>query len=154
MTEVLVEQKSLAENIYERAKQGESLNMLAKKYSIRSKLDSLGGHVFNDSGRVKIKSLFQSPYRDFFGDSNEDQVSVIQRPMLVQDYYSVFRLDKAYSKVPVPFRQVKRPIRVKIREGRESVIFEGYLDSLRHLNSNKIQWFDFNIEKYHKGQST
>ena len=154
MTEVLVEQKSLAEDIYERAKQGESLNMLAKKYSIRSKLDSLGGHVFNDSGRVKIKSLFQSPYRDFFGDSNEDQVNVIQRPMLVQDYYSVFRLDKAYSKVPVPFRQVKRPIRVKIREGRESVIFEGYLDSLRHLNSNKIQWFDSNIEKYHKAQST
>ena len=154
MTEVLVEQKSLAEDIYERAKQGESLNMLAKKYSIRSKLDSLGGHVFKDSGRVKIKSLFQSPYRDFFGDSNEDQVNVIQRPMLVQDYYSVFRLDKAYSKVPVPFRQVKRPIRVKIREGRESVIFEGYLDSLRHLNSNKIQWFDSNIEKYHKAQST
>ena len=107
MTEVLVEQKSLAEDIYERAKQGESLNLLAKKYSIRSKLDSLGGHVFNDSGRVKIKSLFQSPYRDFFGDSNEDQVNVIQRPMLVQDYYSVFRLDKAYSKIPVPFRQVK-----------------------------------------------
>ena len=102
---------------------------------------------------MRIKSLFQSPYRDFFGDSNEDQVGVVQGPMLVQDYYSVFRLDKAYQKVPVPFKQVKRPIRVKIKEDRESVIFSGYLDSLREVNSSKVQWFDSNIEKYYRMQS-
>lgn len=153
MTEVLVEQKSLAQDIYKRAMSGESLNDLANKYSIRSTLDSLGGHIFTDGGRVSIESLFQSPYRDFFGDSNEDQVGVLQGPMLVQDYYSVFRLDKGYQKVPVPLKQVKRPIRVKIKEERESVIFSGYLDSLREVNSNKIQWFDSNIEKYYRTKS-
>ena len=73
--------------------------------------------------------------------------------MLVQDYYSVFRLEKAYQKTPVPFKQVRRPIRVKLTEERESVIFSGYLDSLREENNNKIQWFDSNIEKYYKTQS-
>ena len=153
MTEVLVEDKQLAQEIYNRANDGESLNNLATEYSIRLTLNSLGGHTFKDSGRVIIESLYQSPYRDFFGDSNNTEVGVIQKPMQVQDFYSVFCLDQAYEKTAVPFKQVKRPIRVKIKEERESVIFSVYLDSLREANRDSVQWFDSSIENYYKTQS-
>ncbi len=150
MTEVLVEDKQSAQEIYNRANYGESLNNLATEYSIRLTLNSLGGHTFKDSGRVSIESLYQSPYRDFFGDSNNTAVGVIQKPMQVQDFYSVFRLDQAYEKTAVPFKQVKRPIRVKIKEERESIIFSVYLDSLRDANRDSVQWFDSNIENHYK----
>ena len=40
----------------------------------------------------------------------------------------------------VPFKQVQRPIRVKLREQGEAVLFAAFLDSLRDAYAGQIQW--------------
>ena len=140
MTEVLVETEAEAEQILQLAREGESLRELAVRHSIRPGMEALGGHAFTDSGRVEIASLFQSPYRTFFGDSNDKDMGVLQGPLEVQDRFSVFRLDEPIEKEAVPFKQVKRPIRVKLREGEESKIFDAFLDSLRSEYAEQVEW--------------
>jgi hypothetical protein len=140
MTEMLVGTKKEAEDMLVRIEKGERLEELAVRYSLRSQLKPVGGHVFSDSGRVEIASLYQSPYRSFFGDSNTEQVGLLQGPLEVQDYYSVYRLDKPIEKMAVPFKQVQRPIRVKLREQGEAVLFAAFLDSLRDAYAGQIQW--------------
>jgi parvulin-like peptidyl-prolyl isomerase len=139
MTEVLVDTRAEAEAILVRARAGERLEELAIRHSVRSGMKSVGGHTFADSGRVTIESLYQSPYRTFFGDSNSKDVGVLQGPLEVQEKYSVFRLDQPFEKVPLPFRQVQRPIRVDIRKGREGVLFNAFLDSLRRAEADQVQ---------------
>lgn len=138
MTEVLVDTRAEAEEILARARSGERLAELAQRHSVRSSMKPAGGHTFVDSGRVTIESLYQSPYRTFFGDSNSKDVGVLQGPMEVQEKYSVFRLDQPYEMALLPFQQVQRPIRVKIRKIREGVLFDAFLDSLRQAYAGEV----------------
>ena len=140
MTEVLVETKEEAEQVLQLAREGESMEKLATRHSVRPGMEELGGHAFTDSGRVEIASLFQSPYRTFFGDSNDKDVGVVQGPLEVQDRFSVFRLDIPFEKEAIPFKQVKRPIRVKLREQEETKIFNTFLDSLRSEYQSQVEW--------------
>jgi peptidyl-prolyl cis-trans isomerase C len=140
MTEVLVETKEEAEQVLQLARDGESMEKLATRHSVRPGMEKLGGHAFTDSGRVEIASLFQSPYRTFFGDSNDKDVGVVQGPLEVQDRFSVFRLDIPFEKEAIPFKQVKRPIRVKLREQEETKIFNTFLDSLRSEYQSQVEW--------------
>ena len=117
---------------------GMPLEGLAARYSLRPRMKPVGGHAFADSGRVTIESLYQSPYRDFFGDSNVEDVGVLQGPLEVQDHYSIFRLDQPFEKAAVSFKQVRRPIRVDIRERKEGVLFAAFLDSLRRARADQI----------------
>ncbi len=138
MTEVLVNTRVEAEGILARVRGGERLEELAISHSVRPSMKPVGGHTFADSGRVTIESLYQSPYRTFFGDSNSKDVGVLQGPMEVQEKYSVFRLEQPYEMALLPFRQVQRPIRVNIRKRREGVLFDAFLDSLRQAYSGEV----------------
>jgi parvulin-like peptidyl-prolyl isomerase len=151
MTEVLVETKEEAGNLLVRYRAGERLESLAVLYSLRSMMTLVGGHVFADSGRIEIESLYQSPYRTFFGDSNDKDVGVVQGPLEVQDRYSIFRLDKAIEKSAVSFKQVQRPIRVKLREQGEAQIFTVFLDSLRAAYADQVQWDEEMLALYASG---
>ena len=139
MTEVLVDTRTEAEEILARVRSGERLEELAIRHSVRPSMKPVGGHTFADSGRVTIESLYQSPYRTFFGDSNSKDVGVLQGPMEVQEKYSVFRLDQPYEMALLPFKQVQRPIRADIRKRREGVLFNAFLDSLRRAEADQVQ---------------
>ncbi len=148
LTEVLVDTEAEAADILEQARQGVSLEALAVRHSVRPGMETLGGHAFADSGRVEIASLFQSPYRTFLGDSNDKDVGVINGPLEVQDRYSVFRLNQPIEKEAIPFKQVQRPIRVKLREQEEAKIFSAFLDSLRLAYANNIVWNEAALARY------
>ena len=148
LTEVLVDTEAEAAAILEQARQGVSLEALAVRHSVRPGMETLGGHAFADSGRVEIASLFQSPYRTFLGDSNDKDVGVINGPLEVQDRYSVFRLNQPIEKEAIPFKQVQRPIRVKLREQEEAKIFSAFLDSLRLTYANNIVWNEAALASY------
>ena len=152
MTEVLVDTRAEAEAILGRARAGERLEELAIRHSVRPGMKPVGGHTFADSGRVTIESLYQSPYRTFFGDSNSKDVGVLQGPLEVQEKYSVFRLDQPFEKVPLPFKQVQRPIRVDIRKGREGVLFNAFLDSLRRAEADQVQVNEEVLSRYAAGR--
>ena len=152
MTEVLVDTHAEAEAILGRARAGERLEELAIRHSVRPGMKPVGGHTFADSGRVTIESLYQSPYRTFFGDSNSKDVGVLQGPLEVQEKYSVFRLDQPFEKVPLPFKQVQRPIRVDIRKGREGVLFNAFLDSLRRAEADQVKVNEEVLSRYAAGR--
>ncbi len=148
MTEVLCDTRAEAEAILTRARAGERLEQLAVRHSVRPGMKPVGGHTFADSGRVTVESLFQSPYRTTFGDSNSKDVDVLQGPLEVQEKYSIFRLDQPFGKVPVSFRQVRRPIRVNIRQAREGALFDTFLDSLRRVYADQVQISEEALSRY------
>lgn len=148
LTEVLVETRSEAEEVVELARSGESLESLAGRLSVRPGMEELGGHAFSDSGRLEIASLYQSPYRTFLGDSNEKDVGIVHGPLEVQDRFSVFRLNRPILKEAIPFKQVQRPIRVKLREQEEAKLFAAYLDSLRLAYKDQTQWNEEALARY------
>ncbi len=148
MTEVLVSTRAEAEEILARVRGGERLAELARRHSVRPSMKPVGGHTFADSGRVTIESLYQSPYRTFFGDSNSKDVGVLQGPMEVQEKYSVFRLDQPYEMALLPFKQVQRPIRVNIRKRREGVLFDAFLDSLRQAYAGEVHISQDALSRY------
>ena len=148
MTEVLVNTRAEAEEILVRARSGDRLRELAIRHSVRPGMKPVGGHAFADSGRVTLESLYQSPYRTFFGDHNAKDVGVLQGPLEVQEKYSVFRLDQPFEMVPLPFKQVQRPIRVSIRKRREGVIFDAFLDSLRRAEAGRVQISEEALARY------
>ncbi len=111
-------------------------------------MKTVRGHAFADSGRITVEPLRQSPYRTIFGDSNTKDVGVLQGPLEVQEKYSVFRLDQPFKMTPVSFRQVRRPIRVNIRQRREGVLFDAFLDSLRRVYANQVQISEEALSSY------
>ncbi len=148
LTEVLVEERREADRVLELARGGESLEALAVRFSVRPGMEELGGHAFSDSGRLEIASLYQSPYRTFLGDSNEKDVGVVHGPLEVQDRFSVFRLNQPIVKEAIPFKQVQRPIRVKLREQAEAKLFVAYLDSLRSAYRGQVEWNEDALARY------
>ena len=111
-------------------------------------MEPVGGHAFSDSGRVIIESLFKSPYRTALGESNTADVGVVQGPLDVQDRYSIFRLDQPIELLPVEFRQVRAPIRARIRKNREGVLFDVFLDSLRGAYADRVQIHEEGLSRY------
>ena len=73
---------------------------------------------------------------------------MLQGPLEVQDKYSVFRLDQPVELTAVSFRQVRRPIRVNIRQRREGVLFNAFLDSLRRVYANQVQISEEALSRY------
>ncbi len=148
MTEVLTDTRAEAAAILARARAGERLEELAARHSIRPDMEPLGGHALADSGRMTIESLYMSPYREIFGDANTQDVGLLKGPLAVQGHYSVFRLDQPYGKTPVPFRRVRRPIRVNLRQREEAVHFQVFLDSLREASTDQVQASEEALVRY------
>ena len=139
MTEVLCDTRDLADSILARARAGEPLEVLAARHSVRPGMKPVGGHAFGDSGKVTIEPLYQSPYRTAFGDRNTEDVGKLQGPLEVQERYSVFRLDQPFEKEAVPFWRLRGRIGAQIRRGREAVLFETFLDSLRRVHAREVE---------------
>ena len=148
MTEVLSDTREEAEAILERARTGERLEKLAKEHSVRPGMRPVGGHAFADSGKATIQSLYQSPYRTAFGDSNTADVGVLKGPLEVQNKYSIFRLDQSFEKGIVPYRKVRKRVRASIRRQREADIFEAFLDSLRNTYDGEVEISEAGLLNY------
>lgn len=148
ITEVLCDTRAEAEDVLARAQAGERVGVLASRHSVRPGMKPVRGHAFSDSGRVIIESLFNSPYRSALGDSNTADVGVVQGPLEVQEKYSVFRLDQPIELLPVEFRQVRKPIRARIRKNREGVLFDVFLDSLRGAYADQVQIHEEGLSRY------
>ena len=148
MTEVLCGTRAQADSILARARAGERLEVLAVRHSVRPGMKPVGGHTFGDSGKVTIEPLFQSPYRTLFGDRNTEDVGVLQGPLEVQQRYSVFRLDQPFEKEAVPFWRLRRRINTTIRRGRETALFEAFLDSLRLVHAREVEISEEALSRY------
>jgi peptidyl-prolyl cis-trans isomerase C len=148
LTEVLVETEAEALEILTAARQGAELEDLARSRSVRSGMKPVNGHTFSEDGSVRIETLISSPYREVFGDVNREDIGKVQGPLLVQDKYSVFRLDAPVELVPLPYKQVHRPILRKLRINREAVIFDAYIDSLRSAAADRIEWNEDHLKRF------
>jgi len=50
--------------------------------------------------------------------------------------------------LPVEFRQVRKPIRARIRKNREGVLFDVFLDSLRGAYADRVQIHEEGLSRY------
>ena len=148
LTEVLVDSEAEARKLLQAAQAGEKLEVLARKYSRRPGLKPVGGHTYHrETGQLVVSSMYHSPYHDFYGDANTTEVGKLQGPLLVQDKYSVFRLDQPVVPAPLPLQQVRRPIRYRLHKEREAAAFEQYIAGLRRQYADQVEWFDEEIAR-------
>lgn len=145
LTEVLVASEEEAREVLAAARAGEPLETLAQQHSRRPEVAPVGGYVYGDSGLLHIEPLHQSPYRDTLGDINHEDVGKILGPLRLEEGYSVFRLDAPIELMPIPYEQVRRPIRHRLRKKKEAVRFAAFVDSLRTQHAVQTRWFESNL---------
>jgi len=145
LTEVLVDSEEEAREVLAAARAGDRLETLAQQHSRRPEVAPVGGHVYGDSGLLHIESLHQSPYRDALGDVNHEDVGKVLGPLRMEEGYSVFRLDAPIELTPIPYEQVRRPIRHRLRKKKEAVRFAAFIDSLRTQHAAQTRWFESNL---------
>jgi hypothetical protein len=155
LTEVLMDTEAEARKVLEAAQRGEKLEALAKKHSRRPGLKPVGGHTYNrDTGRLVVSSMYHSPYHEFFGDANTKDLGKLQGPLLVQDKFSVFRLDQPVVPAPLPLQQVRRPIRYRLHKEREAAAFEQYIAGLRRQYEGQVEWDEEAIARLEPAPAT
>lgn len=143
LTEVLVDGEAEARKVLQAAQAGEKLEALARKHSRRPGLKPVSGHTYNrETGQLVVSSMYHSPYHDFYGDANTKDVGKLQGPLLVQDKYSIFRLDQPVVPAPLPLQQVRRPILYRLRKEREAAAFEQYIAGLRSQYAGQVKWYE------------
>lgn len=143
LTEILLNTQEEAVEIRQAAEAGQSLEDLARKYSVRPRTDPRHGHMHVDrDGHVVIYALQSSPYYRLFQRKERQRVGQIQGPVELDGKFAVFRLDEPIEPHRVPFEKVRKHVRrqVKLNHGRRA--FEVYIDSLRKVYAGEVKWFD------------
>ena len=147
LTEVLVDTEEEAQQVLARAKDGTPLEELAVQRSRRPRMEPVGGHTYSDSGHLFIDPMFQSTYRKALGETNNTDVGKIQGPLEVQGKFSIFRLDKAFDKAPVPYGRVRQLVVRELRKGKEAKVFNAFMDSLRTSAANRVDWYEDSLAR-------
>ena len=154
LTEVLLNTRAEAVEIRQAAEEGQSLEELAQKHSVRPRTDPDHGHMHADrDGQVVIYALQGSSYYKLLQHEDKWQVGQLQGPVELDGKFAVFRLDEPIEPHRIPFEKVRKHVRrwVKLKNARRA--FEVYIDSLRQVYAGEIKWFDGHLAGLEGGQA-
>lgn len=158
LTEVLVATEEEAEQILEEARAGSSLQELSRSRSLRRMAGhgyregggqnylakGAGWHYhFDEDGLLIIPAMQASEYHDLFEeDPARRVVGKIQGPVELKEGWAVFRLEKPIEPEVLPFERVAKYAATQVRRKLEANRFSGFMDSLRTVLSDRVEWLD------------
>ena len=154
LTEILLNTREEAVKVLQAAEEGQSLDELAQKHSVRPRTNAGHGHVHvEENGHIVINALQNSSYHELFQLEGRRQVGQVQGPVELEGKFAVFRLEEPIEPHRIPFEKVRKHVRrwVKLKNARWA--FEAYIDSLRQDYAGEIKWFDENLGKLAAGNT-
>ena len=146
LTEVLVNTWDKAAEVLHAEEKGESLEELARKYSVRPKIKVLNNQVnVDENGHMTIGAYQRSAYRGILESQANQTVGQLQGPIETEGRFAIIRLDQPIEVIPLPYEKVRRHVRYKVKKEKSQVLFEQLIESLRENYAGEIKRFDENI---------
>ena len=137
--EILVETEEEALRLMEQIQKGISLGELASSHSIRSVEQR------DEEGRFHFHPYERPLYGGIVEVAEEAQIGELKGPVSVKDGYSIFKV-LSRRRPREPFSDAKRRVRVKIKNERESEIFEQFLEELREKYESQVSVREDNLK--------
>ena len=137
--EILVETEEEALRLMEQIQKGISLGELASSHSIRSVEQR------DEEGRFHFHPYERPLYGGIVEAAEEAQIGELKGPVSVKDGYSIFKV-LSRRRPREPFSDAKRRVRVKIKNERESEIFEQFLEELREKYESQVSVREDNLK--------
>ena len=146
LTEVLVNTWDKAAEVLHAEEKGESLEELARKYSVRPKIKVLNNQVnVDENGHMTIGAYQRSAYRGILESQANQTVGQLQGPIETEGRFAIIRLDQPIEVIPLPYEKIGRHVRYKVKKEKSQVLFEQLIESLREKYAGEIKRFDENI---------
>lgn len=140
--ELLVEDAELARQLAARCAAGEELAGLIARYG--------GSQASGDGSRWVLTSRVPLYGEAWMNAVMNAPIGAVQGPVATRNQYSVFRVleRQAESFYPLENPRVKSAIAREVREHKELVLFNQYMEDLRGKYASRIEVFDENLEKW------
>ncbi len=136
--EIIVNSKSLAENIYKWLSKGEDFGKLARKYSIRKWSAENNGIInlspINDFGMLK-DTLWNSKIGSLVG------------PLNIKGVYGIFRVLRKQDSRPIPLENIKNQVLKRMQQDLKTRTVSDYLKVLRNRNNVEIYYKNLRFVK-------
>ena len=131
VTEVLVETEAEANDILERARQGESLKALAAAHSIRQGLEKHGGQFcLHPYEHIFYGPMLETAMKAEFGG--------LHGPVKVRHGFAVFTVTERFDVRPQSFEEARTKARWWLRKSQEKRLFEELMNKLRSKYKTQV----------------
>ncbi len=136
LVEVLVETREEAEELMRRIEQGEDMEELAVRRSIRK-------DAHKNKGRLHMRAGKSGLYGELHTAAMRSGEGVLQGPVEIRSVapggYSIFKVVEKASSAPAPFAQVERRVRYWLRQEEEGRIMQAMFEGLRGKYAAQIE---------------
>ncbi|MBT3343150.1 MAG: hypothetical protein HN712_04090 [Gemmatimonadetes bacterium] len=149
LSEILVDTEPEADRLVQALVSGADFAVLAAEHSKREMGPDGDLHLEADpQGRMVIDPLRSSPYHAVFEDSSAHMVGVVQGPIVMENRYAIFRLEKPVEPYYLPFERVARQIRYRIGRRKSDSLFARHISQLRDGHADDVTLFDDTIRRF------
>ena len=140
LREVLVKTEGEAVEILGRIRDGEDMESLAVRYSIRS-------HADKTRGRFHMHPMTRTVYGALLDEARKAEVGQLRGPVEVEEGYSVFQVVERIASTPEPFEKAARRARYWLRKEEEKRLYEELLRDLRNKHASEIVLFEDRLQR-------
>ena len=135
LLEILVETREQAEDLMRRIRNGEDMETLAARYTIRE--DTEGGrfHMHDHPSERRV-------YEALYDSVMQAKVGALHGPVALHDGYSVFRVMKKVGRRPQAFEKVASRVEWWAKKEEEKRLFDALLAGLREKYASRVVRFE------------
>ena len=138
--EILCTTREEAEEVLQRILNGEEMERLAERYSIRSEAEKTKGFIH-------MHTYSQAHYGTLYDEAMKAEVGELTGPIQLEEGYTVFKvLEKAGLKAD-PFETASSRARYWLHKEKEGELIAALLHSLKEKYASKIVLFEDRLQK-------
>jgi parvulin-like peptidyl-prolyl isomerase len=140
VAEILVATRAEAEKLLQRVRDGEKIQTLAARHSIREGVEHGHFHMHN---HVSERRVFGGLYDAVI----EVPVGALNGPVELEEGYSIFKVLERTPPHPSPFEQVASRAKWWVQKQQESKLFDALFANLRDKYSSRVVVFEEQLSR-------
>ena len=138
--EILCTTREEAEEVLKRILNGEEMERLAERYSIRSGAEKTKGFI-------NMHKYGQAHYGPLYDEALKAEVGELKGPLQIEEGYTVFKVVEKSGLKPDPFEKASTRARYWLRKEKEEELINTLLLSLKEKYASKIVLFEDRLKK-------
>lgn len=138
--EILCTTQEEAKEVLERILNGEDMERLAERYSIRSGVE-------RTKGLIHMHAYGQANYGGLYDEAMKAEVGELKGPVQLEEGYTVFKVMEKAGLKPDPFEKASSRARYWLAKEKEEELITALLHSLKEKYASKIVLFEDRLKK-------
>ena len=138
--EILCTTQKEAEEVLQRILNGEDMENLAERYSIRSEVE-------RTKGLIHMHAYGQTNYGGLYDEAMKVEVGELNGPVQIEEGYTVFKVMEKAGLKPDPFENASSRARYWLGKQKEEELITALLHNLKEKYASKIVLFEDRLKK-------